>query len=44
MKSRVRGVRDQAAAADHDQLVSGQGHLGHQVAGHEHRPALPARA
>ena len=33
-------VRDQPAAADHDQVVGGQGHLAHQVRRHEHGAAF----
>ncbi len=33
-------VRDQPAAADHDQVVGGQGHLAHEVTRDEDRPAL----
>src|SRR6266498_2484927 len=29
------------APADDDEVVGGKGHLAHQVAGDEHRPALP---
>jgi hypothetical protein len=34
------GVGDQPAPADDDEVLSGQGHLVHQVGGDEHRPAL----
>ena len=33
-------VGDEPTAADHDEMVGGQGHLAHQVAGDEHGPAL----
>ena len=31
------GVGDDAAPADHDQVIGGLGHLAHQMAGEEHR-------
>ena len=37
---RDAGVRDHQAPADHDQVVGGVLELAHQVAGHQHRPAL----
>jgi hypothetical protein len=33
-------TRAATAPADHDQPVGGEGHLAHQVAGHQHRAAL----
>jgi hypothetical protein len=35
-----RAVGDHLAATDHDQVLGGDRHLIHQVAGHEHRAAL----
>ena len=34
------GIGDQPALADHQQVVGGQGHLAHQVAGDQHGAAL----
>src|SRR3954451_5461910 len=34
-------VRQQPAAADDDEVLRGQRHLAHEVAGHEHGPAAP---
>jgi hypothetical protein len=34
------GLGQQAALPDHDDVVGGQGHLGHEVAGDEHGPSL----
>ena len=38
------GVRDQASAPDDEQMVRGVLQLGHEVAGEQHRAALPGQA
>ena len=41
---RHRAVGQHPAAADDHEVVGGQRHLGHEVAGDEHRPALGGQA
>jgi len=36
------GIGDDAAPGDDEQVVGGQGHLAHEMAGEEHRAALDA--